>query len=56
MMADKSTIKLPKAEPWKKRGHREHKSGAGIHKDKRTKRNRTRSDKNRNAIRESKGE
>jgi hypothetical protein len=36
-------IKSPK-------GHQNHQSGGGVHKDKRTKRNRTRSDKNRKAI------
>ena len=41
-------------EPWKAgRIHSVNKAGAGKHKDRRTKRNRTRTDKNRNAIRES---
>ena len=34
-------------------GHKAHRGGAGKHADRRTKRNRTRADKNRNAIRES---
>lgn len=37
-------------------GHQQHKSGTGPHKDKRTKRNRTRSDKNRKAINEQREE
>ena len=42
------------SEPWKVgRIHSVNKAGAGSHKDRRTKRNRTRTDKNRNAIRES---
>jgi hypothetical protein len=41
-------------EPWKAgRIHSVNKAGAGKHKDRRTKRNRTRTDKNRNAIMES---
>ena len=39
--------------PWKVgRVHRVNKPGAGTHKDRRTKRNRTRSNQNRNAIKE----
>jgi hypothetical protein len=34
------------------KGHQSHISGAGIHKDKRTKRNRTRSDNKRNDIKD----
>ena len=42
------------SEPWKAgRIHSVNKAGAGGHKDRRTKRNRTRTDKNRTAIRES---
>ena len=42
------------SEPWKAgRIHSVNKAGAGRHKDRRTKRNRTRADKNRNAIGES---
>ena len=42
------------SEPWKVgRIHSVNKAGAGRHKDRRTKRNRTRTDKNRNAIGES---
>ena len=42
------------SEPWKVgRIHSVNKAGAGKHKDRRTKRNRTRADKNRNAIGES---
>ena len=42
------------SEPWKVgRIHSVNKAGAGSHKDRRTKRNRTRTDKNRNAIMES---
>ena len=42
------------SEPWKAgRIHSVNKAGAGSHKDRRTKRNRTRTDKNRNAIMES---
>jgi hypothetical protein len=42
------------SEPWKAgRIHSVNKAGAGKHKDRRTKRNRTRTDKNRNAIMES---
>ena len=42
------------SEPWKVgRIHSVNKAGAGSHKDRRTKRNRTRADKNRNAIGES---
>ena len=41
-------------EPWKVgRIHSVNKAGAGKHKDRRTKRNRTRANQNRNAIRES---
>ena len=41
-------------EPWKGgRIHSVNKAGAGKHKDRRTKRNRTRANQNRNAIRES---
>ena len=51
--ADCITITLEN-EPWKVgRIHRVNKAGAGKHKDRRTKRNRTRADKNRNAIGES---
>ena len=40
--------------PWKVgRGHSSHRGGSGLHKDRRTKRNRTRGAQNRNAIRES---
>lgn len=42
MAADKSIISMPKINPAKIRGHRPHRSGAGIHADKRTKRLRTR--------------
>ena len=42
------------SEPWKVgRIHSVNKAGAGSHRDRRTKRDRTRTDKNRNAIRES---
>lgn len=34
------------------KGHQAHKSGTGVHKDKRTKRNRTRGDQRRKAIQE----
>jgi hypothetical protein len=34
------------------KGHTEHTTGSGVHKDKRTKRNRTRSDNKRNDIKE----
>ena len=51
--ADCITITLEN-EPWKVgRIHRVNKAGAGKHADRRTKRNRTRADKNRSAIRES---
>ena len=41
------------SEPWKVgRIHSTNKAGAGKHKDRRTKRNRTRSNQNRNAIKE----
>ena len=51
--ADCITITLEN-EPWKVgRIHRVNKAGAGKHADRRTKRNRTRADKNRNAIGES---
>ena len=51
--ADCITITL-ESEPWKVgRIHSVNKAGAGKHKDRRTKRNRTRSSQNRNAIRES---
>ena len=51
--ADCITITLEN-EPWKVgRIHSVNKAGAGSHKDRRTKRNRTRADKNRNAIGES---
>ena len=51
--ADCITITLEN-EPWKVgRIHSVNKAGAGKHKDRRTKRNRTRADKNRNAIGES---
>tara|TARA_Y100000296_G_C5136468_1_gene238486 strand:+ start:630 stop:836 length:207 start_codon:yes stop_codon:yes gene_type:complete len=47
------TIRL-EDQPWKVgRIHSVNKAGAGKHKDRRTKRNRTRSEQNRNAIRES---
>ena len=42
------------SEPWKVgRIHSVNKAGAGKHKDRRTKRNRTRANQNRNAIKES---
>ena len=51
--ADCITITI-ESEPWKVgRIHRANKAGAGKHADRRTKRNRTRADKNRNAIGES---
>ena len=51
--ADCITITI-ESEPWKVgRIHSVNKAGAGKHKDRRTKRNRTRADKNRNAIGES---
>ena len=51
--ADCITITI-ESEPWKVgRIHSVNKAGAGRHKDRRTKRNRTRADKNRNAIGES---
>jgi len=51
--ADCITITL-ESEPWKVgRIHSVNKAGAGKHKDRRTKRNRTRANQNRNAIRES---
>ena len=51
--ADCITITLEN-EPWKVgRIHSVNKAGAGKHKDRRTKRNRTRADKNRSAIGES---
>ena len=41
---NKSTIKLDVHEPWNgKKGHTEHQSGSGQHQDRRTKRQRTRS-------------
>lgn len=47
------TIRL-EDQPWKVgRIHSVNKAGAGKHEDRRTKRNRTRSEQNRNAIRES---
>jgi len=49
-MKDKTTIKL-QVGPIAK-GHAEHRSGAGKHLDRRTKRNRTRQTQSRNAIRE----
>ena len=51
--ADCITIRI-EDEPWKVgRIHSVNKAGAGKHKDRRTKRNRTRAAQNRNAIRES---
>jgi len=55
MSNKKETITLTiQVKPWKVgRGHSEHRSGAGVHGDRRTKRQRTRSEQNRNAIKES---
>ena len=51
--ANSITITI-ESEPWKVgRIHSVNKAGAGKHKDRRTKRNRTRANQNRNAIRES---
>jgi len=51
--ADCITITI-ESEPWKVgRIHSVNKAGAGRHKDRRTKRNRTRANQNQNAIRES---
>jgi len=53
MARDIITLEI-NVKPWKMgRTHRAYKSGAGKHQDRRTKRNRTRADKNRNAIGES---
>jgi len=38
----KDIITLPKSKPWKNTGHRNACTGAGVHKDRRTKRIRTR--------------
>ena len=52
MARDIVTLELD-VKPWKfSRGHRPHRGGAGKHHDRRTKRNRTRAAKKRNAIRE----
>ena len=51
---DKIIIELSEFKPWKVgRGHGEHRSGAGVMGDRRTKRQRTRSQQSREAIRES---
>ena len=53
MARDIITLEI-NVKPWKVgRIHSVNKAGAGKHKDRRTKRNRTRADKNRNAIGES---
>ena len=53
MARDVITLKIS-VNPWKiGKGHKTYRGGAGKHADRRTKRNRTRADKNRNAIRES---
>ena len=53
MARDIITLEI-NVKPWKAgRIHSVNKAGAGKHKDRRTKRNRTRTDKNRNAIMES---
>ena len=53
MARDIITLEI-NVKPWKVgRFHSVNKAGAGKHKDRRTKRNRTRADKNRNAIGES---
>ena len=53
MARDIVTLEIS-VKPWKVGvGHKAHRGGAGKHADRRTKRNRTRTDKNRNAIRES---
>lgn len=47
----KSKLKIDVKKVWESsRGHRSHRSGSGIHLDKRTKRVRTRSSANRRAI------
>jgi len=48
----KTILKFDKLEPWKRFTVVKKSGGAGIHKDKRTKRNRTRSAQNKKAIRE----
>jgi len=52
MARDIITLEI-EIKPWKiGKGHKAYRGGAGKHKDRRTKRNRTRTDQNRNAIRE----
>lgn len=51
-MAKMKPLKI-KVEPWKiPAGHQAHVTGTGVHGDKRTKRNRTRSDQKRNALKD----
>ena len=53
MARDIITLEIT-VKPWKVGvGHKTHRGGAGKHADRRTKRNRTRADKNSSAIRES---
>lgn len=49
---DKHILKLPPLDPTARRGHRPHRSGAGLHRDRRLKRQRTRADQRRTAMRE----
>jgi hypothetical protein len=50
-MSDKIVIELKVKKPWQvSRGHMSHRGGSGTHKDRRTKRQRTRSQKNNAAI------
>ena len=50
-MKKKTTIKIDVKKPWElPKGHAPHKSGAGKHLDKRTKRNRTRGNQTKRAI------
>ncbi len=52
-MSDKITIELKVKKPWQVgHGHTSHRGGSGTHKDRRTKRQRTRSAQNKAAIRE----
>lgn len=43
MKKDKTTIVIPNDNPFGRKGHTQHRSGAGKHLDKRTRRQRTRS-------------